>query len=363
MYASRNTGILILGLLGLAGAAWWAFRPSPPPAVVLYCGVDEDQSRSIARRFQEASGLRVGFSGETEAYRSIGLSKRLADERENPRADVYWSNEIMHMVHLKQLGVLAPLPEGIAQRFPKAWRDPDGHYVQFGARVRVLLVNTELLPDPAQWPRSVQDLLDPRFEAMGLACTMARPLSGTTKTHAVALLTRDETQGRAFLEAIAQREREGKGLKLVNSNGQVMDLVKNPANRVAFGLTDTDDAWIALQEGAPVAMIYPDQAQGQPGAVVIPNTVALVRGGPNPVAARKLLEWLTSPEVEALLAAGPSSQIPLREEVERPAGPPTRPSVSFAAEGVRAMQIDWERVGSNKDTWQDWLTATFRQPN
>lgn len=359
----RNA-VLLLAVLGVLGvAAWWAFVPGPPPDVVLYCGVDEDQSRGIARRFEEATGLKVSFSGETEAYRSIGLSRRLIDEREHPRADVYWSNEIMHMVHLKRLGLLAPLPPGIAERFPPEWRDPDGTYVGFGARARVLLVNTALLPDPAQWPRSVADLLDPRWEALGLAAALARPLSGTTLTHAVTLLSQDEAGGRAFLEGLARREREGQGLKIVASNGQVMKLVKDPANRVAFGLTDTDDAWLAIQEGAPVALVYPDQDAGRPGTLVIPNTVALVQGGPHPEAARRLIDWLTSAEVEALLAAGPSAQIPLRAEVALPAGPPERPSVSFRSLRVRAMPVDWERVGANRDTWQDWLTATFRRPD
>jgi iron(III) transport system substrate-binding protein len=348
--------------LVLVAAAWWAFKPDPPADVVLYCGVDEDQSRRIAERFEEASGLRVAFFGEPEAFRSIGLPEKLLTEKENPRADVYWSNEIMHTVHLAEAGVLAPLPPGLAEAFPPEWRDSGGMYLQFGARARVFLVNTELLPDPAEWPRSVEDLLDPRWEAKGLACAMARPLSGTTKTHAVALLTRDEPAARTFLEALAKREREGKGLKLVNSNGQVMRLVKETENKVAFGLTDTDDSWIAIEQGAPVAMVYPDQGEGQPGAMLIPNTLALVKGGPHPDAGKRLLEWLASPEVEARLAAGRSAQIPLRPGVERPDGPPDRPSVSWFAEQVRAMPVDWKQVGVNKDTWQDWLGSLFRKP-
>ena len=70
---------------------------------------------------------------------------------------------------------------------------------------------------------------------------MARPLTGTTYTHAVVALTRNADQAKSFFASVAQAEREGV-MKVVASNGQVMRVVSDKANKVAFGLTDTDDA-------------------------------------------------------------------------------------------------------------------------
>ena len=76
----------------------------------------------------------------------------------------------------------------------------------FGARARVFLVNTELLPNREDYPSSLEDLLDPKYKAMGLVTCMARPLTGTTYTHAVALLTR----GRGGGQALPRRRRRGR---------------------------------------------------------------------------------------------------------------------------------------------------------
>ena len=344
----------LLALLVIGGLLAWLLRGGDDFDVVLYCGVDQDQSRPLVAE----SGMRVDFHGETEAFRSIGLPQRLEAERDDPKADVYWSNEIMHMIHLADLGIIDKLPTGLAEQFPAAWRDPKGRFIQFGARARILLVNTKLLPNPEDHPKSVADLLDPKYAERGLTTAMARPLTGTTYTHAVAAMTNDLEGAKTFFEATAQAERDGK-MKIVKSNGQVMRLVSDEGTKVAFGLTDTDDAWIAIQKGAPVVIVYPDQGDGQPGTMLIPNTAGLVTGRPHPEAAEKLLRWLASKETEAKLAAGPSAQIPVRPDVPVPADG----HVKIPGKDFRAMAVDWYAVGANIDRWKDYLSKVFRQPD
>lgn len=345
----------LVALLLLAAVFAWFLAGHAPHDVVLYCGVDQDQSRAMVEVFEKEHGLTVDFHGENEAYRSIGLPNRLTLEKDDPKADVYWSNEIMHMIHLADVGIIDELPKGLAETFPEAWRDPRGRFIQFGARARVLLVNTELLPDPKDHPRSVRDLLNPKYADRGLATSMARPLTGTTYTHAVAELTRDEAGAKAFFEAIV-RAGEAGHVKLVKSNGQVMRTVSDAENKVAFGLTDTDDAWIAIQRGAPVVVVYPDQGEGDRGTMLIPNTAGLVRGRRHGEAAETLLRWLASPETEAALAAGPSAQIPVRPGVSVP----DDGHVKLPGKDFRAAHVDWYATGANIDRWRDYLTKRFR---
>ncbi len=351
----RATFLSLLLLAPLALVAGCGSEDSS--SVTLYCGVDQDQSRSIAKQFTQATSVAVDYHGETEAMRSVGLPKRLMGERQRPRADVYWSNEIMHMVHLCKSGVMAPLPKGLAEDFPKAWRDPNGRYIAFGARARVFLVNKELLPDPQDWPSKVEDLLDPKYAAMGFATSMAEPLTGTTYTHAVALLTRDEPGAKAFFERMAAAREKGT-MKVVSSNGRVMRAVSDSAEKVCFGLTDTDDSYIALTEKNPnLVLVYPDDGEAGLGTLLIPNTAALVKGGPHPAEAERLLRWLVSASVEETLAASRSAQIPLREGVPTPDEKRMRwrPGTDF-----RAMEVDWQAVGENADRWRDWLTRVFK---
>lgn len=344
-----RTWIMPLVVLLGAGVVFLLTR-EPERSVVLYCAVDQDQSRPVAEAFSRETGLTVTYEGEDETRRSIGLFRRILEERDAPRADVFWNNEIMTTVHLGLRDALAPLPEGLAAQFPAKWRDPDGRFVAFGARVRVLLVNTELLPDPADHPDSVEDLLDPRYAERGLKTCLAKPETGTTYTHAVVLLTRDEIKGKAFFEALAEARRAGR-VVVVGGNGPSMQQARDASNRVAFALTDTDDAKVAIDSGAPVKVVFPDQGEGQPGALVIPNTAALVRRAPHKEAAERLLRYLVSAENEAALARGPSAQVPLRDGVTAPAG---------VRLPDRTMEVDWAAVGRNRDTWREWLDRTFR---
>ena len=85
-----------------------------------------------------------------------------------------------------------------------------------------------------------------------------------------------------------------------------------------LGIADTDDVWAAQARGLDVKLIYPrhglEEVTGA-GTLLIPNTVARVRGGPNPLTAALLIDFLLSEHVERLLAESVSHNIPLGEAV------------------------------------------------
>lgn len=350
----RSLRVLLPTVL-LVGVAAYALWPRPGGDLTLYCSVDQDQFLPIVEAFTKETGVKVTSEGETEASRSLGITQKLDIEREHPVADVFWGNEIMNTVVLRDRGVFAPLPAGLAEDFPAEWRDKKGVYVSFAARARVLLVNVRLLPGAKDRPTSVDDLLDARWGGEGRRIAVAKPLTGTTFTHAVALLVRDEAKGRAFWKGVADRAAKGE-VKTVPGNGAVMQLVRDEKNGIAFGLTDTDDARVAVSEGAPVEVVYPDQAEGKPGACLVPNTVALVKKGKAPSdEAVRLLRWLVSKDTEARLAAGPSANMPVRDDVAAPV------HVRRPGKDLRAMPVDWDAVGLQRDRWASFLQGLFER--
>jgi iron(III) transport system substrate-binding protein len=282
------------------------------------------------------------------------MTQRLSLEKDKPNADVFWGNEPMNTAYLADLGVFEPLPAGVDDGFPAERRDAKRRYVEFAGRVRILLVNTELLPDPATWPTSVSDLVDPKWGGEKRRAAVAKPLTGSTYTHAVTLLSRDEAAAKAFWQAVAERAKRGE-VKTVPGNGAVMQQVADSKNGVAFGLTDTDDARVAIARGAPVAVVYPDQGEGRPGALVFPNTLALVRKGSHPAGAARLLSWLASKDVERRLAESPIANVPVRDDVPAPSHV-KRPGRDF-----RAMSVDWSAVGANRDRWLSFLQNLFEK--
>src|SRR3546814_20487980 len=81
--------------------------------------------------------------------------------------------------------------------------------------------------------------------------------------HAAALFaTLGEEEARRFFEALKAND-----VRVAGSNGEVRRLVV--AGEVTFGLTDTDDAYEAVKDGAPVTIVYPDRL-GM-GSLVMPT--------------------------------------------------------------------------------------------
>ena len=226
---------------------------------------------------------------DAESTKTVGLAEAIAAEGRRPRCDVFWNNEILHTLRLKQRGLLEAYVPPIAKSYPAAYRDPQGFWHGFAARARVLVVNTKLVGEKDR-PASILDLADPKWRGRA---AMAKPLFGTTATQAACLFAVwGDRRAKEFFRAVKRND-----VQILSGNKQVALAVA--AGRLAFGLTDTDDALIEVEKGMPVAIVYPDQGADGLGTLLIPNTLAIVRGWPHPAAARRLVDYLLSPEVEA----------------------------------------------------------------
>lgn len=295
-----------VGLVGMLSGLAGCGRDAD---VVLYVALDQEHSETLVRRFEEEQGLKVRARYDTEASKTVGLVSAILEESSRPRCDVFWNNEIAQTVRLAQKGALDPYVSPSAAGLPDEFKDASGLYAGFAARARVLIVNTELVPDPADWPTGMWDLIDPKWKGR---CGVARPLTGTTLTHFAALrLVLGDAEFERFVDGLFDND-----VALLQSNGATMRAVRD--GDLAFAFTDTDDFHVARTKGYPVACVFPDQEEGGVGAMLIPNSVALVKGGPHPEAAKRLVDYILSEEVEALLAAAKSAQIPLRAGVPGP---------------------------------------------
>ncbi len=275
------------------------------PEVVVYVSVDRVFSEPILKEFEKKTGIRVRAVYDTEEAKGTGLMQRLIAEKDHPVADVYWANEPVRAEVLKRKGVAAVYRSPSARDIPEAFRDPEGYWTGFSARLRVFIVHQQV-KDP---PRKIEDYLDPRFKGRGV---IANPLFGTTAIHFAALFALwGPEKARAFFEALKEN-----GVAISASNGESADLVAS--GRYDFALVDTDDVVARMRQGLPVKLVYPDQGEEGLGVLVVPNAVVLIRGAPHPEAAKRLIDYLLSPEVEAKLARAACAQIPLRPGVPGP---------------------------------------------
>lgn len=308
--------------------------------VIIYTSVDQIYSEPILDYFEEQTGIIVKPIYDIEATKTVGLVNRLITEKDNPQADVFWSGEFVQTILLKEKGVLTPYLSPNASDIPSQYVDPEHFWTGFAGRARVILVNTDLV-SPDDYPDSIYDLVDDTWPADQTG--IAYPLFGTTATHAAALYAAEGTEeARDYFTRIYER-----GVRIVDGNSVVRDMVVS--GQMKMGMTDTDDSCAALEKGEPVAIVFPDQ-DGL-GTFVIPNTVAMIRGGPNPDEAKQLIDFLLSIETAKLLIENGWSQIPLRSVDAR--------SGCNLDTNIVTMQIDLKSVYEQLETASSELTEIF----
>lgn len=315
--------------------------PNTEDTVVIYSAADREYAQPILAGFQRRNeGTKIAPVFDVESTKSVGLVARIESEAKRPRCDVFWNNEVIHTIRLAKQGLLQPVNWDIPADWPSEMLGTDGVWLGIAARARILLVNRDLIGD--ERPTSVMDLADPKWKGK---CAFAEPLAGTTATHfAILDTTLGKDKARDFFEAAK------KNAIVVSGNKQVAQMVAS--GKCAFGLTDTDDALIEIEQGLPVEIVFPDQQPDQSGAIRIPNTLCVPKDAPHPVAAAKLANYLASEDTEGRLAMGPSGQFPVR---------PNHPQKSRATrDDVLWMDVNFEAAADRWPQLAEELRGLFR---
>ena len=315
-----------------------------PAEVVVYAALDREFSEPILDDFARQTGIKVLPKYDVESTKTVGLTAAIIAEAARPLCDVFWNNEILNTLRLEGKGLVEAYSSPAAAAFPEMYRSPSGTWHGFAGRARVLIVNTDLVKVDER-PKSIHDLANPKWKGK---VGIARPIAGTTASHVACLFaTLGEEKAKEFLRSLRSNE-----VQILGGNKQVAQAAA--AGQIAFGLTDTDDAIIEIERASPVAIVYPDREGGQLGTLFIPNTLAIIKGAPNGEAARKLIDFLLSPEVESKLALCPSAQIPLNPAVE------TKPRVE-TPKTVKAMQVDFAAAAKQWDAAAKFIQEEFLQ--
>jgi iron(III) transport system substrate-binding protein len=247
--------------------------PSKPlKQVVAYCAQDQEYAEPILRGFDKQTGTKARAVYDNEAVKTVGLANRLLAERQHPQCDVFWGNEELRT---RQLA---------AQR---VFRETNG-WAAVGYRSRRIVINTNRLSLAAA-PRSLLELTNETWRGK---VALAYPQFGTTATHFHALRQYwGDERWQAWCRALAANKP-----LLVDGNSVVVKMVGR--GEAWIGLTDSDDVAAGQEEGLPLASLPMSEE-----TLLIPNTLAVVRGAPHPEAAQRLFEHLQRREVLGQLVA------------------------------------------------------------
>ncbi len=310
--------------------------------VVVYSALDREFSDPVLKAYGKKHGVSVLSKFDVESTKTVGLTNLIMAESRRPRCDLFWNNEILNTLRLKDKGLLVPFEPSRVGDLPETFKAKDGTWYGFAARARVLVVNTKLVSE-ADRPKGIEDLLDPKWKGK---IGIAKPLFGTTATHAACLFAAwGDERARKFFRGL-----KANGVHVLVGNKQVA--MAAGSGEILVGLTDTDDAMGEIDAGSPVAIIYPDRRPTELGTLFIPNTLAIIKGSPHKQAAVALADHLLSPEVEAALAVGPSAQIPLLKSTDVKARVETPKT-------VHAMEVDFEAAAKVWDKTAAFLVSEF----
>lgn len=312
--------------------------------VVVYTSVDQVFAEPVLQMFEKKTGIKVKAIFDTEETKSTGVLNRLIAEKNNPQCDVFWGNDPIRNIILKNKMITTQYFPEAASDIDNYFKDSNGQWIGFSSRVRVIIYNTNLIR-PEEAPRSIYEYLNSKWKGK---CAIANPLFGTTSFHIAALFTElGDDKANKFLKGLKQND-----VLIATSNGDVKKRVAD--GEVLFGLVDNDDAITAMREGKPVGMIYPDQ--DSLGILIVPNALSLIKNSPNQENGKKLLNYLLSSEVEKQLAVF-AAQIPMLKSNIRIPEMSNIESIS----DLRSMKIDYEKVAKKLEDIQPLLKKWLEQ--
>ncbi len=307
-------------LAGLAGAlATLSLALTGPAAaqaiedkLVIVTSYPPDTTTTFKKAFEKKY---PGTTVEMLKKKTTAGIKYLQETAGNNTSDMFWASAPDAFEVLKGDGLLVKykvkvkgIPEKVGA-FPV--NDPDGYYKGFAASGYGIMWNTRYLkakklPVPNEW----EDLTKPVY--FGHVGMSAPSRSGTTHLTVETLL-----QGLGWEKGWALWKAIGGNLKTITERSFG---VPDGVNTGQFGIGIVIDFFglSSKASGYPVEFRYPTVT------TLVPANIAIVKNAPHPKAAAAFIEFLLSPEGQALLLSPKIMRLPINPATyaKAPAGFP-----------------------------------------
>jgi iron(III) transport system substrate-binding protein len=126
--------------------------------LTLYSGQHEQTTSKLVAAFTAKTGIKVMVRSDDEAV----LAQQIVQEGSKSPADAFFTENSPPLVQLDENGLLSPVEASTFAAVPPQYSAPTKDWVGVSSRVSALVYNTDAL-SPAQLPKSVMDLGDPKW--------------------------------------------------------------------------------------------------------------------------------------------------------------------------------------------------------
>jgi iron(III) transport system substrate-binding protein len=322
--ARSHRAQLLVALMTLVCAA----LPASAQTLNVYSIWPENWAKPMFEEFEKATAIKVNFvrfsSGEALA--------RVIAEKNNPRVDVLFGGPVETFAAGVTEGVFESYkPPSFAKLAPR-FRQPDGQWVAIADDPLVFMTNDKFrkeygLAPPASW----NDLLAPPYKNT-LQMADART-SGTAVTRIFSILEvngRDENKAFDYMKKL----RPNVQLYTKSGGGGTLPVGLGQAGGGIFFIVDALDT---KAKGYEVTISFPKEGIGTAA-----EGIALIKGAKNPEAAKKLIDWASSPAMQNQFAKYKINFVPAHPDVA------LEPSLAAVLKDAKIFPIDADYAGANR---------------
>lgn len=297
----------------LAAAALMALSNVAQAAdeVVVYSSRIDELIKPVFDAYTAKTGTKVKFITDKEAP----LMARIKAEGENTPADLLLTVDGGNLWQAEQMGILQPLnSEVVKTNIPAQYRSSSDAWTGLSLRARTIVYSPERVQQSEL--STYEALADENWE--GRLC-----LRTSKKVYNQSLTaTLIETHGAEKTEEIVKGWVNNLATDVFADDTALIQAVD--AGQCDVGIVNTYyyGRLHAQQPDLKARLFWPNQQDR--GVHVNLSGIGLTKHAPHPEAARKLVEWMTTPEAQSIFAD---------INMEFPANPDVKPSAEVAAWG------------------------------
>jgi iron(III) transport system substrate-binding protein len=284
--------------------------------VVWYTSTPIAQGNKIVKLFEAETGIKV------EMFRSGGsaILRRFLQESQAGRvaADVMTTSDPAATAALAKKGTFVAFKPRHFEKVIAEGRDKDGFFVAQRLNLMTLYARTDKVA-AADLPKTWGDLVDAKYKGK---LVMTDPSFTALQVSVVGMMSKN--RGWGFYEALRKND-----IMVVQSNQQVSDNIKRGERLIAVGALDSYAA-DERRAGHPIVTLLPDD-----GVFVIPSPTAIIKGSPNPNAAKLLAEFMISDAVQKIFPA--DGGYAARTDIAPPSG-------GVALDKIKTIPVDYDYI-------------------